>query len=858
MAALPGGVVTFLFTDIEGSTRLFKELGTRYRELLTAHRDILRGAFAAHDGVEVGTEGDGFFVAFASAADAVAACLDGQLALQIHPWPEDGRVAVRMGLHTGEAHPVDGDYISIAVHQAARVAGSGHGGQVVISPVTASLATENLPAGADLLELGAFGLKDFEEPQRLFQLTHSDLPSDFPPLKADSGQGHNLPRPRTALFGRSAELHELEEMVREAQLVTLVGPGGVGKTRLAVELGRRLIGAFEDGVWLTELAVSSGEPAAVAALASALNCPARPGLAPLASLCQGLRDRRLLVVLDNCEHLTDSVANIVDQLLEDAPGVTVLATSREPLGIDGERVWAVPALSAAGPDEKDGSGASPAVQLFADRARTAGGAIEGSDANIEMIGRICSELDGLPLAIELAAARTKILSLEQILERIGSRLALLGRTRGRAPDRQSTLRGAIAWSFDLLDEDEQAVFRRLAVFAGSFTLGAAEAAVDASMAASTIDIIESLVEKSLVTANRGRFSLLETIREFATEQLVACGEEHTARGQQSEYMAERATTVGWRARHSDFDVLVEMDADADNYCLAFDWAERHARWDLCDALIRGLWYWWVRRGEAQRWYRRARAVVDAPFSPTAFCIEVTGELARFAAELHDAVVLKERAIKAFERDGGTTPATVYTDLAEIYVELGDLDRADAAAMRGLELRRNEGQSFGLAHAQTPLVMVALARHDFERAVRLSEKTMQAFEVFNMLLDLAEAQLLSAAAHRGLGNRDRAIELVVSALGHASRLDDHSLRIEGLEQAAALHSLMGDHELALRALAAARKGRDESSFTFRTDESALEMTRAHLDPATVDALLDTAAAAPLREAVERSLAALSDE
>jgi predicted ATPase/class 3 adenylate cyclase len=471
---LPTGTVTFLFTDIEGSTRLLRELGDGYAEVLAEHRRALRDAWRRHEGLEVDTQGDAFFVAFARASDAVAAAADAQLALA------DGPVRVRMGLHTGEPLRADEGYVGFDVHRAARIAAAGHGGQVLLSQATADLA------GVDVRDLGLHRLKDLSAPERLFQLG-TDV---FPPLK--TLHETNLPVPATPFLGREREIDQIAALLRrpDVRLVTLTGPGGSGKTRLSLQAAAAAADDYDGGVWWVPLA-SLGDPilvetAAAQALGSKDTLPTTVG------------DQRLLLVLDNFEHLLDAAGGVAETI-RSCPHLTVLVTSREPLHVDGEWEVAVDPLRE-----------HEAVELFLQRA-----AAVRSDfgANGE-VAEVCRRLDCLPLAVELAAARVKVLTLPALLERLEQRLPLLAGGSRSAPERQRTLRATIAWSHDLLTAAEQDLFARLAVFAGGCTLQAAE-----EICGADVDAIASLVDKSLLRRTGDRYWMLETIREFASEQL---------------------------------------------------------------------------------------------------------------------------------------------------------------------------------------------------------------------------------------------------------------------------------------------------------------------------------------------------
>jgi predicted ATPase/class 3 adenylate cyclase len=527
--SLPTGVVTFLFTDIEGSTRLLRDLGDQYGDVLERHRELLRAGWGNHGGHEVNTEGDAFLVAFRSADDAVRACAAGQRALATEPWPDAGVVRVRMGLHLGLASPRSGDYIALAVHQAARVVSTGHGGQVVL---TAEVANEIGPPGdLTLKALGRFRLRDFDEPVELFQLMGPGLEPSFPAVRALPADRHNLVRQPTLFVDRHTETGRVGELTAPGCLVSVVGPGGVGKTRLATEIGTTLASAWDDGVWLVELAPLARGGEIAGAVSSALGVPAPAGTDPWRHVLDHLRGISCLLILDNCEHLVERVATVVSDVLVSCPGVGLLATSREPLGVKGEIVYRIDPLAVAGA-AKDATaiGAAPATELFVDRARAVLPDFSLDEATAADCALICQHLDGLPLAIELAAARVAVMTPAEILRGLDDRFRLLrGRDRA-APDRHRTMEALLDWSYRLLSPAEQAVLRATAVFAAGFGTEMAEAASGAVPPGGDDagEVLWSLVEKSLVVTDIGvagtSYRLPESVRAYARHLLDERGE----------------------------------------------------------------------------------------------------------------------------------------------------------------------------------------------------------------------------------------------------------------------------------------------------------------------------------------------
>jgi predicted ATPase/class 3 adenylate cyclase len=531
--------LTVLFTDIEGSTALLRRLGEgAYAHVLADHHSIIRSCLAANEGEEVDTQGDAFFAVFSSPKACAAAVTQMQQALEAHRWPAGERVRVRMGVHTGEAARSATGLVGLDVHRAARVAAVAYGGQVLLSETAAALVRDALPPGAAVRDLGAHRLKDLGRPEQIFQLGVAGLPAEFPPLRSlgNPALQNNLPAQLATFIGRDRELSELRALVRSCRLVTLTGAGGSGKTRLSLQVAAELLDGSGDGVWLVELAAVTGEDAVASAICQALGIAAQPGRPVLQALLDALAPQDVLIVLDNCEHLIGGCAKTADAVLRGCPRVHLVATSREPLGIGGETIYRVPPLSLPGPGDTGVPAAesSDAVALFAERARAQGAGLLVDEETGPLIASICRRLDGLPLAIELAAARLRSLSLGSLHDRLDQRFRLLTGGSRTALARQQTLEATVDWSYSLLNTAEQSLLRRLSVFAESFDLDAAEAvcgfgAIDAVEITS---LLGSLVDKSLVIAERSggafRYRLLETIRQFAAERPAEAGAEQAA------------------------------------------------------------------------------------------------------------------------------------------------------------------------------------------------------------------------------------------------------------------------------------------------------------------------------------------
>jgi predicted ATPase/class 3 adenylate cyclase len=528
-----GGMLAFLFTDIQGSTGRWERAPAGMRAALARHDGMLRAAIEASGGRVFKTMGDAFYAAFPDVGSAIAAALQAQRQLQQDGFPEVGGIAVRMVIHAGSAEARDGDYFGPPLNRAARMLAAGHGGQVLVSEAAAALVSDSLTGGFGLLDLGAHRLKDLAEPQEIHQLAAPDLKSDFPPLRSLSASPNNLPRPATALIGREDELREIKALLGSHRLVTLVGSGGVGKTRISMEIGGALVEAYPDGVWLVELAPVSDPVLVPELVASLFGIAISAGRAPLDAVTSILRQKRTLLIIDNCEHLVEAVACLADAILRHCPGVSLLASSREPLAIAGEGTYRMPSLSF--PDRPEGISAAHAmefgaVRLFIERARSILPDFAIADCNAPAVSAICKRLDGVALAIELAAPRLKMLNPEALAKRLDDRFKLLTGGSRTALPRQQTLKALIDWSYNLLSDLEQVLLRRLAVFAGGWTVESAGAiaAGDEIEEWQIFDLLASLVDKSLVVADASgaetRYRLLESTRQYGLSKLAEHGD----------------------------------------------------------------------------------------------------------------------------------------------------------------------------------------------------------------------------------------------------------------------------------------------------------------------------------------------
>jgi predicted ATPase/class 3 adenylate cyclase len=771
MAELPTGTVTFLFTDIEGSTKLLHELGDEYADVLAGHRRLLRDAFAAHDGVEVDTQGDAFFVAFARATDAAAAAAASQQALA------EGLVRVRMGIHTGEPLRTDEGYAGMDVHRAARIAAVGHGGQVLVSQTSRDL----LDGQVELRDLGAHRLKDLTQAQRIFQLGDDD----FPPLK--SLQRTNLPVTATALVGRELELDELCELLGNGtRLVTVTGAGGSGKTRLALQVAADLSDDFADGVFFVPLApIQDAE----------LFTPTIEQVVGLRDLAE-LREAQALLVLDNMEHLLPA-AGQVSSMLAGAPGLKLLATSRAPLRVSGEHEYALDPL----PQDE-------AVELFLERARSVRRDVVLDDA----VAEICKRLDGLPLALELAASRVKVFDPPLLLERLERRLPLLTGGARDAPERQQTLRAAIEWSYELLGERDRKALNGLAVFAGSFSFEAAE-----SITAVDFEDLAALVDWSLVKpiGGEGRFFMLETIREYAAEQLELSGEQDALRERHLAHFLDVAVEAEPRLTGPEqAEWFRRLANEQDNIREALEHACTMQDAERAQMLSGTIWRFWMNRGqieEAGRWYERALAL--GPGSAKAHARALFGEAhvreARTDPELPKHY---EKVVDALRLSGETRWLILaMTHLAGAYAERDDMARAESLSAEAIALAQETGDVRGEAVTLTNLAYARTIDGDLAGSESLLEDALRAVRSIDDSYGIATClnDLALHAVRRG--DVDRAAELLAESIPLSIAIGSVLVAAYTFPLAAAVALSRGDPGSATRLCAACQAICDDRGF-----------------------------------------------
>jgi predicted ATPase/class 3 adenylate cyclase len=714
MAELPSGTVTFLFSDVEGSTRLLTRLRGGYAEVLAEHQRLLRAAFDEHHGREVHTEGDAFFVAFARAGDAIAAAVSAQRALAARRWSEGIDVRVRMGLHTGEAEVRRDDYVGLDVHRAARICSAGHGGQVLISASTHELVADELPPDVAVRDLGEHWLKDLERPEHLFQLVVGGLPADFPPLASlsrGSGGANRLPPSPNPTIGRAEDIRAIVDRVRldGVRLLTLTGLGGVGKTRLGLEAAGAARADFADGAYFVSLAALRRPEDVPAAMVGALAIVVLSGESAEQAAERFLAAKHLLLVIDNVEHVLGA-APFIGRLLRACPALTVLATGRESLSLQAEECYPVSPLALpprGTPEDADALADVAAVELFCERARARDPDFDLDDANAPAVAELCRRLDGLPLAIELAAARCGLLSVGEIAERLDTTLGALGTGPRDAPARQQTLRATMDWSHELLDDAEKDCFERFAVFAGGATVPAAEAITGADL-----DTIDGLAAKSLIARHQAehaptRLLVLETIRTYAAERFAAADDRDAVRERHCRYYlavaerhgAERALWGQHRNQH-----LAVLDADAENLEAALRWASSQSSAELALRMVIALKDYWLTRNrfaDAVAAIDKALAIPSADANPELIARALLTKIRYLWAlgrEAEREAIVDEVAALAERMDD---PALIARSLqARVHGRLRneDLDGASAVAERAIEWATMAGDRWEIAMA----------------------------------------------------------------------------------------------------------------------------------------------------------------
>jgi predicted ATPase/class 3 adenylate cyclase len=841
MAELPTGTITLLFTDIEGSTALLSRLGERYGETLSIHRALMRAAISTTRGQEMGTDGDSFFVVFSSADDAVQCCLAAQRALAGQDWPGAAAVRVRMGLHSGEPAVQEDDYIGMDVHRAARIAAAAHGGQVVLSEATRLLVESRLAGDVSVRDLGFHRLKDIEAPERIYQVVAPGLPDRFPPLKS-LGAPTRLPVPLTPLVGRDAALEQVRAALTrpELRLVTLTGTGGVGKTRLALAAAAALDKAFPHGVFFVALAAVRDAGVMWKTIADGLDVVSDR---PAADAVTGyLRDRGALLVLDNLEQL-EGAAGVVASLLAAAPGLTVLATSRRPLHLHGEQELPVPPLEVPCEGETEEVAAFGAARLFAQQAAMVRPGFALTPANAGDIAAICRRLDGLPLAIELAASRVRLLAPRALLSRLGRSLDLAAADVGQ-PSRQQTLRNTIAWSYDLLAPDLAEAFRRAGVFAGGCDLDALAAIAVSEPRPGTgsdpLQLAAGLLDVSLITVTDGadgepRVGMLETIREYALDRAEQAGDLDDARRRHGQYFAGVAELADEQLRGSGpahLAALDRLEAEHANLRAALAWSLETAAADPGPAdreraatglrLVQALAHFWYRHGyvtEGRRWLQRAiELTAEDGGAPLARAAHWLGVLLQQQGEPQAALPFLERSL-AIWRDLGDRDqqARELNSLGITHHYLGDVDTARALLEDSAAVSREIGSDMRLAAALTNLGQAESAAGNFDRATQVLQEALALDRKHEDMLGVALDQQSLAGVSLRAGRAMEARDLISEMADYVVSCGDPELLATTLEMAAAATADLGEGLRAAHLTGAAEAVRQKTGIPVKQPE-----------------------------------------
>ena len=797
---------TFLFTDIEGSTVLWEQEPGRMLPALARHDALARAAVEANHGTVVKMTGDGMHAAFRDPVDAISATLSLQLALEDLSATTGVTLRARCGIHLGEAEFRDNDYFGSHVNRAARIMSAANGGQMLLSTAVVDRVRDRLPEGISLRDLGAARLRGLARPEQVYQLLHPRLRQDFPVLRSLEATPHNLPQPMTSFVGRAKERAEIQRLLRAARLVTLLGTGGIGKTRLSLQVGFDLMEEYPDGVWFVELAPLTDARLVPRAIATVLGVKEHAGRPLLEALIKHLADRRLLLILDNCEHLVHACAEVVDHLLKSGPHLKVLASSREHLHVAAETTYPVPALALPDPGDKvalDALLQYEALHLFVDRAAALLPTFRLSDQNAGAVIEICRRLDGIPLAIELAAARVRSLSVENIASRLDDCFRLLTTGNRTAQPRQQTLRALIDWSYDLLSEMERALFRSLAVFAGGWTLEALEAvgAGGAVVESDVLDLLSALVEKSLVAvaADGSRYSLLETVRQYAQERLNNSDEADSAGSRHFAFYLdcmERIKPELFGPHQGEW--LARLDLERENLLAAHAWASRSdVEGDHGLRLVNAVKMYWFSRGLLGLGHR---VMVEALARPGAQARTAGRGLALFGAgQLCCALGRYAEAQShlleslAIARDAGDERrvAAGLQPLAMAAVKQGDRGAAQEYLEEALALLQKLGDKHQLASTLNGLAQLHRLNGDLDRAEPLYQ---QVLEIGGDLGDqeIAAIGLLNLAMVAiGRGSTDQTRQMLLEALGIGEDTGSRPVGQSVLEVASGLASLTRD-------------------------------------------------------------------
>jgi predicted ATPase/class 3 adenylate cyclase len=814
---LPTGTLTFLFTDIEGSTRLLQALGEGYRSVQNDHAEIMRKAIAEGEGIEIRTEGDSFFAVFTTPSGAVRAAVAAQRGLASHAWPQGPPLRVRMGMHTGEAVLGGDDYLGIDVNRAARIAAAGHGGQVLLSDATRGLVEQALSEGVRLRDLGARRLKDLALPMRIYQLDIDGLIDEFPELSTLDARPTNLPIQLTTFVGREREIERIARLLEEHRLVTLTGAGGSGKTRLALQVAGEQLGNFHDGGFFVDLSAIRDPALVPSSLAQALGLTVAPGGDSLAAVRAHLREGELLLILDNFEQVAAG-ASVLEDLLASTTRLRMLVTSRMALRVYGEQEFEVHPFDTLEPERgREELSRSDGVLLFVDRARAVKLDFELTDATAPTIASIVTKLDGLPLAIELAASRVRILTPKAILSRLDQRLSLpAGSARGR-PERQQTLRAAIEWSYDLLEEHERRVFARLSVFPGGCSIEAAEAVAgseDAGLA--VLDAVEALVEQSLlrqVEAAEGdpRFRMLETISEYGGERLREEFDAGATCRRLAEFLLDFVEDAEPHLLMKDQALWLDRcEQERPNLRAAIRWARETEEADIGLRTATALWRFWHQRGPLWEGRQTLDELLALGGSPDirARALSAAGGMAWWGGDSSAAQRYQEEALPLFRQIGDRRGEMECLQSLATAMTFGAGGPVEERLRESLAIAEELGDRNGAAFANLGMGrLIALVQGDPAAAIPIMEEALRTFDELGNLQGLAECLVSIAHASRRLREPGRARSNYLRVMDMQADAGNRSAVTGMLFFLSSVEGEMGRHDRAARLWAAADAARE---------------------------------------------------
>jgi predicted ATPase/class 3 adenylate cyclase len=817
--SLPRGTLTFLFTDVENSTRLMQEIGERYVEAQNAHHAILRAAFNSNSGHELRTEGDSFFCVFASAIDACLAAAAAQRALAAYPWEEGARLKVRIGLHTGEAPLVGNEYIGLDVHHAARIAASAHGGQVLISETTRGIVEEKLPTELRVRDLGSHRLKDLARPERLYQLVIDGLRETFPPLRSLDAIQNNLPTQLTSFVGRDAEVTDAKRLLQNTRLLTLTGPGGIGKTRLSLQIAAESSRDFPGGVYFVPLSAVRDPDLIASAIAQVVGVPVTGSRLPIDGVKDYVHDKTVLFVLDNFEQLLPAGAPVASDLLHAAEGVKLLVSSRAALHVYGEQELEVEPLRL--PDRHGHQGLEAvsqyeAVKLFIERAVAAKADFQATNENAPAIAGICERVDGLPLAIELAAARIKLFSPQALLARLETSLTVLGSGARDVPGRQQTLRSAIDWSYDLLDDAQKRLLARFSVFARGASLEQAEVVCGQpkDVGGDVLTGLDQLADQSLLRRmpdfDEPRLIMLQTIREFAAERLEKSAENREIHDRHVDAycaLAEAAAPNLFGIEQKAW--LDRLERDHDNIRAAFDWCA--ATGDAERAMKLGAFFWrfWQMRGQLHEGRVRLEAFLKMNASrqfreARLGALEAAGGVAYWQGDMPAAQAFYDECL-ALTRELGDKRAianAIYNDAFPMTVNRGNLEQALILLGEALPTFRDLRDDSGISRCQWAIANCLYYQGRYEEAIQALDEAIGLFRKADDRFSLGWALHTRALAAIKTADATHARAFVLEALQLFAVAGDISGTVLVLDDAADVERIEGNRGRAIRLAAAA--------------------------------------------------------